>query len=68
LLDVLNSAIRVLVDAHLSVRRELIRQEESARQRFIEDLLRGDADVSGLVERAVPFGRDQAALVDLATV
>ena len=36
----------------------MIRQEESARREFVDDLLRGDTDVSRLVERAEPFGLD----------
>ena len=30
----------------------MIRHEESLRREFIDDLLRGDADVAGMVERA----------------
>jgi sugar diacid utilization regulator len=36
----------------------MIRQEASARREFVDDLLRGDTDVSRLVERAEPFGLD----------
>ena len=57
-LRVVNDAVGVLVDGHQAARREMIRQEESARREFVDDLLRGDADVSGLVERAEPFGLD----------
>src|SRR6185312_9942802 len=41
-----------------SARREMIRHEEALRREFIDDLLRGDADVSRMVERAEPFGLD----------
>jgi sugar diacid utilization regulator len=36
----------------------MIRHEEAQRAEFVDDLLRGDADVSRLVERAEPFGVD----------
>jgi sugar diacid utilization regulator len=57
-LRVLDDAIGVLVDGHQAERREMIRREEAQRAEFVDDLLRGDADVSRLVERAEPFGID----------
>src|SRR4051812_28298779 len=57
-LRVLDDAIGVLVDGHQAERREMIRHEEAQRAEFVDDLLRGDADVSRLVERAEPFGID----------
>ncbi len=57
-LRVLNDAIEALVDGHQAARRQMIRQEESLRREFIDDLLRGDADVSRMVQRAEPFGLD----------
>src|SRR5215210_9558637 len=57
-LRVVNDAVEVLVEGHQAARRQMIRQEESARREFIDDLLRGDTDVSRLVERAEPFGLD----------
>jgi sugar diacid utilization regulator len=57
-LRVLDDAIGVLVDGHQSERREMIRREEFLRAEFVDDLLRGDADVSRMVERAEPFGID----------
>ena len=57
-LRVLDDAIGVLVDGHQAERREMIRHEEAQRAEFVDDLLRGDADVSRLVERAEPFGVD----------
>ncbi|HEX8082170.1 MAG TPA: helix-turn-helix domain-containing protein [Jatrophihabitans sp.] len=57
-LRVLDDAIGVFLDSHQAARREMIRHEESLRREFIDDLLRGDADVSRLVERAEPFGLD----------
>ncbi|SFP77504.1 transcriptional regulator, CdaR family [Geodermatophilus dictyosporus] len=57
-LRVLDDAVGVLVDGHQSERREMIRREEAMRAEFVDDLLRGDADVSRMVERAEPFGID----------
>ena len=57
-LRAIDDAVAVLVDSHQAARREMIRHEESLRREFIDDLLRGDADVSRLVERAEPFGLD----------
>ena len=57
-LHVLDDAVGVLVDGHQAERREMIRREEALRAEFVDDLLRGDADVSRLVERAEPFGID----------
>jgi sugar diacid utilization regulator len=57
-LRVLDDAVGVLVDGHQSERREMIRREEALRAQFVDDLLRGDADVSRIVERAEPFGID----------
>ncbi|MEO6204964.1 MAG: helix-turn-helix domain-containing protein [Mycobacteriales bacterium] len=57
-LQVVSQAVAVFVDGYQDERRESIRREESLRREFIDDLLRGDADVAGLVERAEPFGLD----------
>jgi sugar diacid utilization regulator len=57
-LHAVGDAVAVFVEAYQDERRELIRREESLRREFIEDLLRGDADVAALVERAEPFGLD----------
>ena len=57
-LRVLDDAIGVLVDGHQAERRDMIRHEEAQRAEFVDDLLRGDADVSRLVEHAQPFGID----------
>lgn len=58
LLDGVRSTMPVLVDGYQSARRPLIRYEETMRREFIDDLLRGDADIAGLVQRAEPFGLD----------
>jgi len=57
-LRVINDSVGVFVDSHQAARRDMIRHEESLRREFVDDLLRGDANVSGLVERAEPFGLD----------
>jgi sugar diacid utilization regulator len=51
-------AVEILVEGHQAARRQRIRQEESTRREFVDDLLRGDTDVARLVERAEPFGLD----------
>jgi sugar diacid utilization regulator len=53
-------AVAALVDGHQSARRDLIRREESLRREFVDDLLRGEASVARIVERAEPFGLNLA--------
>jgi sugar diacid utilization regulator len=55
-----DGAVVALVEGHDVERRRMIRQAESLRQTFVDDLLRGDSDVASLVERAEPFGLDLA--------
>src|SRR3954471_3200116 len=57
-LRVIDDAVGVLVDGHQSERREMVRREEALRREFVDDLLRGDGDVSRMVQRAEPFGID----------
>lgn len=57
-LRVIADAVEALVEGHQAARRQMIRHEESARREFVDDLLRGDTDVSRLVQRAEPFGLD----------
>jgi sugar diacid utilization regulator len=57
-LRVLDDAVGVFVDGHQSERSDMIRREETLRAEFVDDLLRGDADVSAMVERAEQFGID----------
>ena len=59
-LQVLGEAVGVFVDGYQEERRESIRREESLRRELIDDLLRGNADVAALVQRAEPFGLDLA--------
>lgn len=58
LLDGIRAAVPVLVESYQNAGQQLIRQEETARSEFIDDLLRGDADAAGIVQRAEPFGID----------
>ena len=59
-LHVVDEAVARLAQGYTDARRQMARWEETVRREFIEDLLRGDADVGRLVERAEPFGLDMA--------
>ncbi len=59
-LYVVDAAVAALVEGYTDARRQMARWEETQRREFIDDLLRGDADVGRLVERAEPFGLDMA--------
>jgi sugar diacid utilization regulator len=59
-LHVVDQAVARLAEGYNDARRQMIRWEETLRRDFIDDLLRGDADVGRLVERAEPFGLDMA--------
>jgi sugar diacid utilization regulator len=58
LLQVLDEAVAAFADGHAEAGRELIRKEETLRRDLVDDLLRGDANLSELVGRAEPFGLD----------
>jgi len=59
-LHVVDQAVARLAEGYTDARRQMVRWEETLRREFIDDLLRGDADVGKLVERAEPFGLDMA--------
>lgn len=59
-LQVIDEAVATLAEGYAVARRELVRREEGARRELVDDLLRGDSDLGGLVERAEPFGLDLA--------
>jgi sugar diacid utilization regulator len=59
--QLLDQTIAALLTGHQEARQEMIRQEQTTRQEFIDDLLRGDADVAGMVQRGEPFGLDLTA-------
>ncbi len=67
-LRVLNDAVGAFVEGHQTERREMIRHEEALRREFVDDLLRGDADVSRMVARAEPFGIDLGKFHQVALV
>ena len=58
LLQVVDEAVASFADGHAEAGRELVRREEALRRDLVDDLLRGDAHLSELVERAEPFGLD----------
>jgi sugar diacid utilization regulator len=57
-LHAVGEAIAVLVDSYQVATQQMVRQEEALRRELVDDLLRGDPDVAGIVERAEPFGID----------
>ncbi len=57
-LQVVDDAVASFADGHAEAGRELVRREETLRRELVDDLLRGDAHLSELVERAEPFGLD----------
>ncbi|PSK67772.1 hypothetical protein B0E53_00243 [Micromonospora sp. MH33] len=65
-LHVVDSAVATLAEGYAAARRELVRREETLRRELVDDLLRGDSDLGGLVERAEPFGLDLARVHQVA--
>jgi sugar diacid utilization regulator len=59
-LHVVDDAVATLAEGYAVARRDLVRREENLRRELVDDLLRGDSDLSTLVERAEPFGLDLA--------
>ncbi|HET6625685.1 MAG TPA: helix-turn-helix domain-containing protein [Nocardioidaceae bacterium] len=59
-LRVVDEAVATLAEGYAESRRQMVRREETLRRELIDDLIRGDADVGGLVERSEPFGLDLA--------
>ena len=57
-LQVVDEAVASFAEGHAEAGRELVRREETLRRELVDDLLRGDAHLSELVERAEPFGLD----------
>jgi hypothetical protein len=57
-LQVVDDAVAAFAEGHAEAGHELIRREETLRRELVEDLLRGDAHLANLVERAEPFGLD----------
>lgn len=59
-LDVVDDAVAAMAEGYAAARRQMVRREEASRRELIDDLVRGDADVGALVQRAEPFGLDLA--------
>jgi sugar diacid utilization regulator len=57
-LQVVEDAVAAFAEGHAEAGRELVRREEALRRELIDDLLRGDAHLGELAERAEPFGLD----------
>lgn len=57
-LKVVDGAVAALVGGYEAAGRQRIRREEEARRELVDDLLRGDSDLAGLIERGEPFGLD----------
>ena len=58
MLHAVDDAVAALAEGYQLARRDLVRAQESARREFIDDLLLGAADVTGLLLRAPGFGLD----------
>jgi sugar diacid utilization regulator len=67
-LRAVDDAVAALADGYQLALRGVIREEESARREFIDDLLSGTADVAGLLHRAAGFGLDLAGPHAVAVV
>ena len=65
-LHVVDDAVATLAEGYAVARRDLVRREETLRRELIDDLLRGESDLGGLVERAEPFGLDLARVHQVA--
>ena len=57
-LRVVDDAVATFAEGYAEAGREMVRREATLRRELVEDLLRGDAHLSELVERAEPFGLD----------
>lgn len=57
-LQVVEDAVAAFAEGHAEAGRELVRREEALRRELIDDLLRGDAHLGELADRAEPFGLD----------
>jgi sugar diacid utilization regulator len=65
-LHVVDDAVATLAEGFAVARRDLVRREEALRRELIDDLLRGDSNLGGLVERSEPFGLDLARVHQVA--
>ncbi|MHA3700919.1 PucR family transcriptional regulator [Jatrophihabitans sp. YIM 134969] len=58
MLHAADDAVAALAEGYQLARRALVRAQESTRREFVDDLLSGTADVTGLLARAGGFGLD----------
>ncbi|MCU7730974.1 helix-turn-helix domain-containing protein [Actinoplanes sp. KI2] len=65
-LHVIDQAVATLAEGYAVARRDLVRHEETLRRELVDDLLRGDSDLGGVVDRAEPFGLDLARVHQVA--
>lgn len=68
MLRAVDDAVAALAQGYQLARRGLIREQESARREFVDDLLAGGTDVAGLIERAADFGLDLSSPHAVAVV
>lgn len=67
-LRALDNAVAALAEGYQLARRGMVREQESARREFVDDLLSGAADVAGLLSRASGFGLDLTGPTAVAVV
>lgn len=68
MLHAVDDAVAALTEGYQLARRSLVREQESARREFVDDLLSAGADVAGLTARAAGFGLDLAGPHAVAVV
>lgn len=68
MLHAVDDAVAALAEGYQLARRELVEAQASARREFVDDLLLGAADVTGLLRRAPGFGLDLAGPHAVAVV
>ncbi|HEY2044074.1 MAG TPA: hypothetical protein VGH11_15460, partial [Jatrophihabitans sp.] len=64
----IDDVVGALSEGHQLARRSLVREQESARREFIDDLLAGQGDMAELADRAHGFGLDLAGPHAVAVV
>jgi sugar diacid utilization regulator len=68
MLHAVDDVVASLTEGYQLARRALVREQESARREFIDDLLSGGADVGAVLQRAAGFGLDLAGPHAVAVV
>jgi hypothetical protein len=67
-LRVADDAVAAVIEGYQLARRDLVREQESARREFVDDLLAGRGEVADLLHRALTFGLDLSAPHAVAVV